>query len=79
MRGIEDGTLIRVTSRYGSIVLPARVDPRVKSGELFATFHEASRFVNLLTSRVRDRRVGAPEYKVTAVAIDIVRKEAQSG
>lgn len=68
---IEEGAEVRVTSRHGSIVLPARIDPRVRPGQLFATFHEPGRFVNQVTSAVRDRRVGAPEYKVTCVRIEI--------
>ena len=68
---IGDGTDVLVTSRHGCAVLPARIDPRLRAGELFATFHDDARFVNRLTSSVRDRRVGAPEYKVTAVRIEI--------
>lgn len=76
--GIEGGTLIRVSSRHGSVLLPARIDSRVKAGELFATFHDPARFVNAMTSRVRDRQVGAPEYKVTAVRIEIASRPAGS-
>lgn len=69
---IRDGTSVRVTSRHGQVVLPARVDTRVKAGELFATFHDASRYLNAVTSDIRDRQVGAPEYKVTCVRVDLV-------
>ncbi|MET0658976.1 MAG: formate dehydrogenase subunit alpha, partial [Steroidobacteraceae bacterium] len=67
---IEDGSLVRVYSRYGEAVLPARKDVRVKSGELFATFHDAGLGVNRLTGPTRDRLVSTPEYKVTAVRIE---------
>lgn len=68
---IESGMPLRVVSRHGSVILPARLDGRVRQGELFATFHDPARFVNNLTSRIRDRRVGTPEYKVTAVQIEM--------
>ena len=49
-----------------------RPDPRVKPGELFATFHVAEVFLNQLTSPHRDRVVMTPEYKVVAVALERV-------
>jgi len=64
------GLLLRVVSRRGSVVLPARIDIRVKAGELFTTFHEPMHFVNRITSSVRDQQVATPEYKVTAVRIE---------
>jgi formate dehydrogenase major subunit len=69
---IEDGALVRVVSRSGEICLPARIDARLKRGELFATFHDPARWVNEVTSGVRDRKVSTPEYKVTAVRIEKV-------
>ena len=67
--GIGDGDRVRVTSRYGEVVLPAHVSDRLTPGELFATFHRADLEVNRLTSNERDRLVHAPEYKITAVRI----------
>jgi formate dehydrogenase major subunit len=67
----ENGTKLLVTSRHGSVTLPARIDHRVKAGQLFATFHDPQQFVNAVTGDVRDRRVGAPQYKVTCVRIEI--------
>lgn len=67
---IEDGALVKIQSRYGEATLPARRDPRLKPGELFATFHDAGREVNRLTGPIRDRVVDTPQYKVTAVRIE---------
>jgi formate dehydrogenase major subunit len=50
--------------------MPAKVDSRVKPGQLFATFHAAEVFLNNLTSPHRDKVVMTPEYKVVAVSID---------
>jgi hypothetical protein len=42
----------------------------MRKGELFASFHDPSVFLNFATSPVRDRFTQACEFKVTAVAID---------
>lgn len=68
--GLRDGDMARVVSRYGSAELPVRIDRGLRRGEVFATFHSREVFLNLATSPVLDRRVGAPEYKVTAVRIE---------
>lgn len=68
--GVHDGDAIRVTSRYGSAVLPARVNAGIARGQLFATFQTPGVFLNALTSPHRDSIVGTPEYKVTAVRLE---------
>jgi formate dehydrogenase major subunit len=70
--GLSTAERVRVRSPYGEAVLPLRVSASMKVGELFATFHDAHRGVNRLTSAVRDRLVGAPEYKLTAVRLEPV-------
>jgi formate dehydrogenase major subunit len=67
---VHDGDAIRVVSRYGSAVLPARVNAAIARGQLFATFQTPAAFLNALTSPHRDAIVGTPEYKVTAVRIE---------
>lgn len=69
--GLEDGVRVVVRSRYGETSLPIRIDPRVKPGELFSTFHSPALFLNKVTGPHRDRRVKTPEYKVTAVRIEV--------
>ena len=67
---VHDGDRVRVRSRHGEAFMPVRVDGRVKQGELFATFHAASVFLNNLTSPHRDKVVMTPEYKVVAVNLE---------
>jgi formate dehydrogenase major subunit len=67
---LQTGERVRLLSRYGEAVLPARVDSSVKPGELFATFHTPESFLNRVTSSHRDRYVKTPEYKVTAVRVE---------
>ena len=69
--GITDGQTIRLRSRYGAATITARVSDAVKPGELFATFSSPEVFLNRLTSGHRDKYVQTPEYKVTAVNIDV--------
>ena len=68
--GLSDGARVRVRSRYGEATLPLRISAMVKLGELFATFHDRAVFLNQLTSTHRDRFMGTPEYKRTAVRIE---------
>ncbi len=67
--GLSNGQLARIESRYGQAVLPVAIDDRVAKGRAFATFHDPERSINQVTSPHRDRMVGAPEYKVTAIRI----------
>jgi formate dehydrogenase major subunit len=71
--GIADGTRVIVESRHGRIELAVRLMDRIKSGELFTTFHHPGIFVNRVTSSVRDRLVDAPEYKLTAVRVLVAK------
>ncbi len=67
--GVENGERVRVASQYGYAELPVSITGKVKTGELFATFHDPSVFLNYATSPVRDRFTQAPEFKVTAVQV----------
>jgi formate dehydrogenase major subunit len=68
--GLGDGEHVRVQSHHGDALLPIRISPAMKLGELFATFHTTDAFVNRLTSPGRDNVVHTPEYKVVAVRIE---------
>jgi predicted molibdopterin-dependent oxidoreductase YjgC len=50
--------------------MPLHIDPRVKAGELFATFHGRETGLNRLTGRGRDKQAMTPEYKVVAVRVE---------
>lgn len=68
--GLAEGERIDLRSRFGHATLPAHRSHDVRPGTAFATFHEPEVFLNLATSSIRDRTVGAPEYKVCAVRIE---------
>lgn len=68
---IEDGDRVRVTSRRGSIVVPARRADDLRPGLAFMSIHfpdEAD--VNALTIDAWDPKSGTAEFKATAVRIE---------
>ncbi len=67
---LRDGENVRVTSRQGAVEMPLHIDPRVKEGELFATFHAGETALNRLTGQGRDKQAMTPEYKVVAVRLE---------
>ena len=68
--GIEEGALVRVTSRRGAVVARARRTRRSPTGVIFMTFHYAEAAANLLTIDAVDPVAKIPEYKVAAVRIE---------
>lgn len=67
--GVETGTLVRVTSRRGSIDLRAKVTEKAVKGVVFIPFHYAEAAANVLTNDALDPLAKIPEYKVSAVRI----------
>ena len=70
--GVEGGDRVRVRSRHGEAVIAAHLDPALRPGEVFASFHTVESFLNRVTRSGRDRYTRTPEYKVTAVALERV-------
>ena len=76
-RGINDGDLISLTSRAGDITLPARISERMQPGVVYTTFHHAMTGANVVTTEFSDWATSCPEYKVTAVQVQLARKMSQ--
>jgi formate dehydrogenase alpha subunit len=68
-RKIYPGELIRVSSRRGTIRLPARLTERMPRGMVSIPFHFREAAANLLTNPALDPAAKIPEYKVCAVKI----------
>ncbi|MBV8066679.1 MAG: formate dehydrogenase, partial [Candidatus Eremiobacteraeota bacterium] len=69
--GVAEGESVRVTSRRGSIVVPVRIDPGLRSGLVFTTFHfNDDVATNLLTIDATDPKSGTAEFKACAVRIE---------
>ncbi len=71
--GISDGDIVRVSSRRGSMTLPAKVVSTIRPDTLFIPYHWAGRqAANQLTNRALDPVSKIPEYKVSAVRVERV-------
>ncbi|MCP4689253.1 MAG: hypothetical protein GY859_14460, partial [Desulfobacterales bacterium] len=72
---ISEGREVEVSSRRGSVRLPARLTDRLLTGNVFIPWHYGTalggegKSANLLTSTVYDIHSKQPEYKFSAVKI----------
>ncbi len=69
--GLNGQTRVRVTSRRGSIEAQAWVTDRVPPGMVYANFHFPEASANELTQAILDPVAKIPEYKVTAVKVEL--------
>jgi assimilatory nitrate reductase catalytic subunit len=68
--GVAEGDVIRLTTRRGSIVLPARITRDIRPDTVFAPFHWGGReSANLLTIAALDPLSRIPEFKACAVHV----------
>ncbi len=75
--GIADGDEVTVSSRRGSITLPAHVVETIRPDTVFIPYHwPGAKSANLLTNRAYDPVSKMPEFKVAAVRVEPARKEA---
>lgn len=69
--GIENGEVVRISTRRGSLEVAAKVTDMVAPGVTFMTFHFAEAAANILTSaEFLDPVAKIPEYKVLAAKIE---------
>jgi formate dehydrogenase alpha subunit len=71
--GVNGNRMIRVTSRRGSIEAQAWVTDRVPPGMVYANFHFPNASANELTHASLDPVAKIPEYKITAVKVELVK------
>ena len=75
--GVVDGAEVRVTSRRGSLVAPARIDRSLRAGTVFMTLHFPDEVTtNRLTIDATDPKSGTAEFKACAVRIEPVAAAA---
>ncbi len=69
--GFEEGEMVRVVSRRGSVVAPVRFDPGLRASLAFMTLHFPDQVAtNELTIDAVDPKSGTSEFKATAVRIE---------
>jgi assimilatory nitrate reductase catalytic subunit len=71
--GVDDGEPVRVSSRRGSLVAPARITRSARPDTVFVPFHFAGpALANAVTNDATDPVSGMPELKVCAVRLERV-------
>lgn len=68
---IEDGTLVRIHSRRGHVVVRCRVTSEIREDTLFVPMHWGGvQNVNLVTNPALDPNCRMPDFKVSAVRVE---------
>jgi formate dehydrogenase alpha subunit len=77
--GLGESSKVRIKSRRGDMVARAVITDRVVPGVVFGNFHfPGPQNVNRVTIGALDPIAKIPEYKVCAVAVEVVSDETQS-
>lgn len=67
---IDDGDMVKVSSRRGSILVKAKISDMVVQDVVFIPFHFAEGAANILTNSAFDPNCKTPELKVCAVLVE---------
>jgi formate dehydrogenase major subunit len=68
---VADGERVRVVSRRGDVIAKVRIDPGLRKGLVFMTFHFPEEVeTNRLTIDATDPKSGTAEFKAAAVRIE---------
>jgi len=67
---IKDGSVVKISSRRGSIDIKARVSEVVPAGTVFIPMHYREAAANVITNDASDPYAKTPELKVCAVRIE---------
>jgi assimilatory nitrate reductase catalytic subunit len=72
--GVAEGDPVRVTSRRGSAVAPARISDLIRPDTVFMPFHwPGAARANSVTRRTTDPVSGMPAFKTAAVRVEVER------
>ncbi|TDW18901.1 formate dehydrogenase subunit alpha [Kribbella kalugense] len=72
VRGVSDGDMVALSSRVGRTELRAKISDRMPVGVCYTTFHHPVSGANVVTTDSSDWATNCPEYKVTAVQVDLI-------
>ena len=73
--GINEKSLIRLTSRRGSVTMRATITDRSQEGTVFASYNFAEVPVNNLTLDALDRLSRTPEFKLCAIRVEVLPED----
>ncbi len=77
-RGLKSGSLVELSSRYGTVRVQALVTDRVEGSELYMPMNSSDEPVNRLTSSHTDKATHTPAYKETSVRMQVVEADGES-
>lgn len=78
--GIQNGEVVKVSTRRGSLKLKTKVTENIAPGVAFTTFHFTETPANILTSaEFLDPVAKIPEYKVSAAKIEKLSADEMAG
>jgi formate dehydrogenase major subunit len=77
-RGIQSGTWVKLTSRYGEVRVRALITDRVRGKELYLPMNSTDSPVNRLTSSHTDVTTHTPAYKETSVRMKVLAEVGES-
>jgi formate dehydrogenase major subunit len=77
-RGIQSGTWVQLTSRYGTVRVRALVTDRVRGKELYMPMNSTESPVNRLTSSYTDSTTHTPAYKESSVRLLVLPETGES-
>ena len=78
LRGVSSGDVVELSSRVGTTRLTALVSERMPAGVVYTTFHHPVTGANVVTTENSDWATNCPEYKVTAVQVEVVTEAARA-
>jgi len=70
--GIEERSLLKLTSRRGSVIIRAKITEKSDIGTIFVPYHFVEVPINLLTQNSLDPLSKTPEYKVCAIKVEVL-------
>lgn len=74
--GLKEGEVVRIASGRGEITAPVHLDPSLRPGLAFMTFHFPDETeTNVLTRDDWDPKSGTAEFKATAIRVDRLTAE----
>ena len=79
-RGIEDGSLVRLTSPYGEVEVRALVTDHVEGNEIYLTMNSMveRKAVNRLTSSYHDKFTHTPNYKEMSIKLEVLERKGDA-
>ena len=77
--GVEEGELVKVSSRRGYVYAPVAIDHSLRPGLAFMTLHFPDEVeTNVLTIDATDPKSGTAEFKASAIAVNRLSDEERA-